>query len=204
MDYIQAIPFEVRAPFKAMFFQIESEEIRKASPSMPYRIFVNREGKRFVDEGARRDVITFASCAQPPFVPMKELKADSIGELEAKCGLEKGSLEETVNRYNAACEAKQDGDFGKDPAILVPLKTGPFVAVSKAIMRHHSLGGLVVKGTTGQVIDRWGRVIPGLFAAGEVTGGTHGANRLGHNATVDCLVFGQLCARAVAQEKSWS
>ncbi len=40
-----------------------------------------------------------------------------------------------------------------------------------------------------------------LIAAGEVTGGTHGANRLGHNATVDCLVFGQLCARTVAKEK---
>jgi fumarate reductase flavoprotein subunit len=67
-------------------------------------------------------------------------------------------------------------------------------------MRHHIMGGLLVKGTTGQVIDRWGKVIPGLFAAGEVTGGTRGANRLGHNATVDCFVFGQLCAGTAALE----
>jgi succinate dehydrogenase/fumarate reductase flavoprotein subunit len=69
------------------------------------------------------------------------------------------------------------------------------------MQRHHTMGGLLVRGTTGQVIDRTGKPIPGLFAAGEVTGGTHGANRLGHNATVDCLVFGQLCARTVAKEK---
>ncbi len=201
MDYIQAIPHEVRAPFKAMFFQIESAEVRNVSDSMPYRIFVNGEGKRFVDEGARRDVIKFAGCAQPLFEPRKKITADSLEELEVKSGLPKGSLVETVKKYNRACATGKDGEFGKDPTILVPLKTGPFVAISKAIMRHHTMGGLLVKGTTGQVLDRWGKVIPGLFAAGEVTGGTHGANRLGHNATVDCLVFGQLCARTIAQEK---
>lgn len=204
MDYIQSIPFKVTAPFKAMFFQIESEEIRKASSSMPYRIFVNKEGKRFVDEGARRDVIKLAGCAQPLFEPMEDVKADSIEELEDKLGLPKGRLVETVNKYNVACKTGKDVEFGKDPTILVPLETGPFLAISKAIKRHHTMGGLLVKGTTGQVIDRWGKVIPGLFAAGEVTGGTHGANRLGHNATVDCLVFGQVCARTAAQEKPWS
>lgn len=200
MDYIQCIPEEVKPPFKAMFYQIESEDIRQASASMPYRIFVNKDGKRFVDESARRDVIKFAGCAQPLFEPKPKVEASSIEELETKLELPKGSLVELVNKYNADCEAKKDSEFGKDPTVLVPLKTGPFVADSKAIKRHHTMGGLLVKGTTGQVIDRWGKVIPGLFAAGEVTGGTHGANRLGHNATVDCLVFGQLCATTVAAE----
>lgn len=200
MDYIQAIPQEVRAPRKAMFFQIESEEMRRASASMPYRIFVNSEGKRFVDEGARRDVIKFAGCAQPLTEPRKKLQADSIEELEAGLGMPRGNLLSTVKRYNLACETGLDREFGKDKSILAPLRTGPFIAVSKAIARHHTMGGLLVKGTTGQVIDRWGKIIPRLYAAGEVTGGTHGANRLGHNATVDCLVFGQLCARTVAGE----
>jgi urocanate reductase len=202
MDYIQAIPHEVRPPFKAMFFQIESEDVRNVAASMPYRIFVNREGKRFVNEGARRDAIKFAGCAQPLFEPMKKTNADSIEELEGKLGLPKGSLVETVNTYNTACETGNDMEFGKDQTILVTLRTGPFTATSKAIMRHHTMGGLLVKGTTGQVMDRWGKVIPHLFAAGEVTGGTHGANRLGHNATVDCLVFGQLCARMIARENT--
>ncbi|OPY68677.1 MAG: Urocanate reductase precursor [Syntrophorhabdaceae bacterium PtaU1.Bin034] len=203
MDYIQAIPLnDVKPPYKATFFLIESEEVRKASISMPYRIFVNKEGKRFVDEGARRDVIKQAVLAQPPFEPLAQITADTIEELEAKCNLPKGSLVETVRKYNAACEAKKDQEFDKHSSILIPIKTGPFKANSRAMQRHHTMGGLLVKGTTGQVIDRWGKPIPGLFAAGEVTGGTHGTNRLGHNATVDCLVFGQLCARTVAKEKA--
>ncbi len=201
MDYIQAIPYEVKAPFKGMFFEIDGEEIRKVSASMPYRIFVNKDGKRFVDEGQRRDVIKFAGCAQPLFEPLPMAKADTIEELEEKIRLPKGSLVEAVRKYNAACEAKKDEEFSKNPTILVPLKTGPFTAICKAIKRHHTMGGLLVKGTTGEVIDRWGREIPGLYAAGEVTGGTHGANRLGHNGTVDCMVFGQLCARTVAKVK---
>ena len=198
MDYIQAVPHEVRPPNKAMFFQIESEEIRRASSSMPYRIFVNGAGKRFADEGARRDLVKIAGLKQPLFEPLKKTAGGSIKELEDNLKLPPGSLVETVDRYNRDCARGKDGEFGKDHPLLVPLRTGPFIAVSKAIMRHHTMGGLLVKATTGQVIDRWGKVIPGLFAAGEVTGGTHGANRLGHNATIDCLVFGQLCARTAA------
>ena len=202
MDYIQAVPYQVKAPFMGMFIQIESEEMRNIAPNMPYRIFVNIKGERFVDEGTRRDEITFASCSQPLFKPKKRVEAESIKDLERELGLPKESLENTVDRYNAAHEAKRDAEFGKDPTLLVPLKTGPFIGTSMAIMRHHCMGGLLVKGTSGQVIDRWGKVIPGLFAAGEVSGGTHGSNRLGHNATVECIVFGQLCARIVASEKT--
>lgn len=205
MDYIQAIPIgRARPPFKGMFFQIESEEARKASRSIPYRLFVNRDGKRFVNEGDRRDTITNAALSQSLFEPMKDVKADSIAELEKKLGMPENSLVETVEDYNIACATGSDKAFGKDPSILVPIKTGPFRASCKAIKRHHTMGGLRVRGTSGQVIDRWGKIIPGLYAAGEITGGTHGANRLGHNATVDCLVFGQLCAQKVAEEEPWS
>ncbi len=125
MDYIQAIPLnDVRPPYKASFFLIESAEVRKASASMPYRIFVNKEGKRFVDESARRDVIKQAVLAQPLFDPLPETKADTIEELEAKLNLPKGSLVETVRQYNAACDAKKDELLGKHPSVLVPLRTG--------------------------------------------------------------------------------
>ncbi len=202
MDYIQAIPLnDVKPPYKASFFLIASEEVRKASASMPYRIFVNKEGKRFVNESDRRDVIKQAVLAQPLFEPLPAVTAGTIEELEAKLGLPKDSLAATVKEYNAACDAKKDSLFDKHPTVLVPLRTGPFTANSRAMQRHHTMGGLRVQGTTGEVIDRWGKPIPGLFAAGEVSGGTHGANRLGHNATVDCLVFGQLCARTVAKQK---
>jgi len=199
MDYIQAIPLvAVKPPFKGMFYLVESEEVRKTSLSMPYRIFVNRDGKRFVDEGARRDVIKYACLEQPLFEPKRPTKGHTIEELEAKLGMPNGNMIETIEKYNAACETGADSEFRKDPSLLVPLRTPPFIAHTRAVQRHHTMGGLLVKGTTGEVIDRWKKIIPGLFAAGEVTGGTHGANRLGHNATVDCLVFGQNCVRALA------
>jgi len=47
------------------------------------------------------------------------------------------------------------------------------------------------------VIDREANIIPNLFAVGEVVGGLHGANRLGHNATPECIVFGRLCGRTI-------
>lgn len=202
MDYIQAIPLkDVVPPFKGMFFLIESEEVRKASPSMPYRIFVNKDGHRFVDEGARRDVIKAACLAQPLFEPKAAVTANTIEEIEEKMGIPKGGLVETVKKYNAVCDVKKDPEFGKDKTVLTPIRTGPFNARTRAIQRHHTMGGLLVKGTTGEVIDRWGKIIPGLYAAGEVTGGTHGANRLGHNGTVDSIVFGQTCAREIAKLK---
>ena len=52
-----------------------------------------------------------------------------------------------------------------------------------------------------QVIDRNGRVIPGLFAAGEVTGGIHGTNRLGGNALTDVIVFGRIAGKNVAESR---
>ena len=167
MDYIQAIPLkDVIPPFKGMFFLIESEEVRKASPSMPYRIFANKDGKRFVDEGARRDVIKATCLAQPLFEPKNLIEANTIEELEDKLGIPKGNLVETVNKYNAACDAKSDPEFGKDKSVLIPLRMPPFIARTRALQRHHTMGGLLVKGTTGEVIDRWGNIIPGLYSAG--------------------------------------
>ena len=203
MDYIQAIPGTVKPPLKAMFFMIEGEEIRQTLGTMPIRIFVNKDGKRFINEDARRDVIKFASCAQPLFDPLEDTEADTIEELEEKLGIPKGNLVETVEKYNSYCDAGEDPDLGKQAHVLIPLRTGPFMASSKAQCRHHACGGLVVKGTTGQVMDRWGEVIPGLYAAGEVTGGTHGTNRLGGNATTDCVVFGIAGGEKAAAEEPW-
>jgi succinate dehydrogenase/fumarate reductase flavoprotein subunit len=200
MDYIQTVPGKVRPPFKAMLIVIESEEMRAASPSGAYRIFVNKEGKRFVEEGARRDVISRAAFSQEVFEPLPDIEAATIEELEEKLGIAKHNLAETVHKYNSYCDAKEDPELGKDANILIPVRTPPFKAESRALMAHHTMGGLRTKGTSGKVMDRWGNVIPGLYAAGEVTGGTHGSNRLGNNATPECIVFGTLCGRSAATE----
>jgi fumarate reductase flavoprotein subunit/urocanate reductase len=65
---------------------------------------------------------------------------------------------------------------------------------------HHTMGGVVINKES-QVIDRRGNPIPNLYAAGEVTGGIHGANRLGGNAIADCLTFGRLVGKRIALQK---
>ena len=65
--------------------------------------------------------------------------------------------------------------------------------------RHHTMGGVIIN-KDAQVIDRRGNVVPGLYAAGEVTGTTHGTNRLGGNAYTDIMVFGRIAGDGAAAE----
>ncbi len=65
---------------------------------------------------------------------------------------------------------------------------------------HHTMGGVEIN-TKAQAIDRHGKVIPGLYAAGEVTGGIHGSNRVGGNAIADIMVFGRIAGANAATEK---
>ena len=75
---------------------------------------------------------------------------------------------------------------------------GPFYAVAQWPAVHHTMGGLRINDKA-QVIDVFGEVIPKLYAAGEVTGGVHGSNRLGSNATPDCVVFGRVAGKNAAK-----
>ncbi|MEF9997352.1 MAG: FAD-binding protein, partial [Burkholderiaceae bacterium] len=63
---------------------------------------------------------------------------------------------------------------------------------------HHTMGGLRIN-PQAQVIDIWGKPIPKLYAAGEVTGGVHGSNRLGSNAIPDCVTFGRVAGVSAAK-----
>jgi urocanate reductase len=190
-------------------------------------VFVNTEGKRFVAEDARRDVLAAAILKQPQKVllwvaderctkrfnpAMTEqilkdglaFKADTLEELakilNAKFSMPEQTLLETVRNYNEMVKKGKDEEFGKKSANLKTIEQGPFYASPTQAGVHHTMGGLRTKGTTGQVIDRYGKVIPRLYAAGEVTGGVHGTNRLGGNATADCIVFGRLAGISAAKE----
>jgi succinate dehydrogenase/fumarate reductase flavoprotein subunit len=192
MDYIQCIPKTSQPPFQGFFFAISSRELQEQGLNeASYKIFINKKGKRFVREDGPRDMITSAAFTQQPFKPVPSVKGETIKDLERKLELPKGHLVQSVTKYNTFCDAKKDQDFGKAPHLLIHCKTPPFVATTKIPARHYTMGGLKVKGLSGQVIDRWGNPIPQLYAAGEVTGGIHGLNRLGHNATLECIVFGR-------------
>ena len=94
-------------------------------------------------------------------------------------------------------DAGADADFGKK-AVELRIEEAPFYCVPLSPTIHHTMGGLKIDTNT-QVLDEAGNVIPGLFAAGEVTGGVHGANRLGGNAVADIVVFGRIAGAAAAE-----
>ena len=98
---------------------------------------------------------------------------------------------------NACVEAKSDEEFGRT-SFASPLNTAPYYAIKVTAGVHHTMGGLKINSET-QVLTEDGTAIPGLFAAGEVTGGVHGANRLGGNAVADFVVFGRIAAESAAE-----
>ena len=109
-------------------------------------------------------------------------------------------LKAQVSRYNGFVKAGQDNDLGKD--ILKeakPIEKGPYLAVRLWPKVHHTMGGALIN-TKAQVLDMTDKPIRGLYAAGEVSGGIHGACRLGSVAVTDCLVFGRIAGRNAARE----
>ncbi|MBQ4401085.1 MAG: flavocytochrome c [Synergistaceae bacterium] len=190
-------------------------------------IYVNKEGKRFVEESGRRDVISNATIAQTGQVmysifdseggfyagvkelPPAELEnltskgylyvGDSLEDLAKKVGIDADGLKATVARYNELVAAGKDTDFEKDEVEL-PIAKAPFYCVPLSPTLHHTMGGLKIN-TEAQVLREDGSVIPGLYAAGEVTGGIHGSNRVGGNALTDCVVFGRIAGKNAAEGK---
>jgi urocanate reductase len=132
--------------------------------------------------------------------PRQLFRAETIPELAKKLGMPEPSvLVETVRAYNACVDARYDPEFGQLPHNLVwKCARPPFWAATASPALHYMCGGLRTEGASTRVLDRWNRVIPGLFAAGEVMGGMHGTNRLGGNATAECIVFGRLAGREAA------
>ena len=174
-------------------------------------VLININGERFIDEVGTRDVVSAAEIAQPEsysylIVDQKMVDASSViqgyinkgftteGEtfeaLAEALGIPADTFAETMNTWNMYVEQKADPDFGRT-SFANPLDTAPFYAIKVTAGIHHCMGGVMINSNT-EVIDTDGNVIPGLFAAGEVTGGVHGANRLGGNAVADILVYGRI------------
>ena len=127
-----------------------------------------------------------------------------LSELGSYYGLDNTALASTMERFNAHIEGKADTEFGKPilPEAL-PLKYPPFYGMRLWPKVHHTMGGVQIN-VRAQVINLDHRPIEGLYAAGEVTGGVHGACRLGSCAITDCLVFGRIAGRNAADERRTS
>ena len=181
-------------------------------------ILVNANGQRFTDEVGTRDVVSAAEIAQPGsfswlVVDQKMvdassviqgyitrglmLGADTYEDLAAVLEIPADAFAETMNTWNACVAEKNDPEFGRT-SFAAPLDTAPFYAVKVTAGIHHTMGGLKIDADT-HVLTAEGEIIPGLFAAGEVTGGVHGANRLGGNAVADFVVYGRIAGESAAE-----
>lgn len=114
-----------------------------------------------------------------------------------KLNMDFHALLATLERYNLFVEKQDDEDFGRKTAMRHPLKQAPFYAIRIAPGVHHTMGGVTINTDTA-VLDAQKQVIPGAWAAGEVVGGIHGANRIGGNAVADIIIFGILAGRHAA------
>ena len=180
-------------------------------------ILVNTEGKRFYDEVSTRDKVSAAIIAQPEksawlivdqsMVDKSAVIAGYIKsgytvtgatyeELAKAMGVDEATFSSTMNTWNQAVEAKSDAEFGRT-SFANPLTTAPYYAIKITPAVHHTMGGIVIN-PKAEVLNEKGEAISGLYASGEVTGGVHGANRLGGNAVADFVVFGRISGQSAA------
>ena len=180
-------------------------------------ILVNAEGKRFYDEVSTRDKVSAAIIAQPEksaWLVVDQSMVDKSAviagyiksgytvtgatyeELAKAMGVDEATFVSTMNTWNQAVEAKSDAEFNRT-SFANPLTTAPYYAIKITPAVHHTMGGIAIN-PKAEVLNEKGEVISGLFAAGEVTGGVHGANRLGGNAVADFTVFGRIAGQSAA------
>ena len=180
-------------------------------------ILVNANGERFTDEVSTRDKVSAAEIAQPgsfSWLIVDQAMADASNviqgyitkgytkqgatyeELAKEIEVDPATFAATMEKWNGCVEAKTDADFGRT-SFANPLNTAPYYAIKVSAGVHHTMGGVVINSST-EVLKEDGSVIPGLFAAGEVTGGVHGANRLGGTAVADFVVFGRIAGASAA------
>lgn len=182
-------------------------------------ILVNAEGKRFTDELLTRDVVSANILKQTDgiayLITNEEMRAENaslagyvkkgyaveaatLADLAKELGMDAAVLEETMATYAEAVKSGKDAEFNRTH-LTKSLEEGPYFALKVTPGIHHTMGGLKIDTTT-HVIGTDGKAIAGLYAAGEVVGGVHGANRIGGNAVTDIIVFGKIAGQIAAEE----
>lgn len=174
-------------------------------------ILVSREGQRFVNELDTRDKVTAAINALPEksaFLVFDTgvksrakaieqydkmgfvIHGDSIEALAKETGVPDDKLQSTLDTWNGAVDSKKDAAFGRTTGMDHALSGAPYYAIAIGPGIHYTMGGVKINTNT-EVMTKDGGIIPGLFAAGEVTGGLHGENRIGGNSVAEIIIFGR-------------
>jgi len=185
---------------------------------------VNEQGRRFVAENARRDVVIQAMFAQTNYRMFQIAdsraidrtvadllvengfihRGNTIAELAQAIGINPAVLQGTIEEFDALLAAGAPCQFGRNFGVAraggIDTGAGPFYATPRVPIIHHTMGGVEIDTYT-RVIDVNGNIIPGLYAGGEVVGGVHGTNRLAGNAITEAFVFGRIAGESAAQRR---
>ena len=209
MDQIQLHPTVYQATS-----MLVSEKMRSLGA-----ILVNQNGVRFTNDLATRDAVSNAELEQPggyawiifdqnlvdnnksaaKYIEQgMAVTGDTYEALAEAMNVDAEAFVKTMETWNAAVATGEDAEFGRNNGMDADLSTAPFYAIQIAPGIHHTMGGVKIDTAT-RVIDTAGNSIPGLFAAGETTGGVHGGNRIGGNAVCDFVVFGRIAGANAAE-----
>ncbi|MCG7408968.1 flavocytochrome c [Paenibacillus sp. ACRRX] len=182
-------------------------------------ILVSNEGKRFVNEMGARDSVTAAINKLPEknaylifdsgvksrakaidyYEKMGFVKqADTIKGLAEIIRVPAAPLQKTLEGWNTAVKSKKDDTFNRKTGMEHELSGTPYYAIKIGPGIHYTMGGVKINTNT-EVLDKDGKPIPALFAAGEVTGGLHGENRIGGNSIAEIIIFGRQAGMKSAQ-----
>lgn len=174
-------------------------------------ILVTSQGKRFTNELDTRDNVTAAINKLPEksaylvfdsgvksrvkAIQQYEkmgfvIHGDSIEALAKEMGVPADQLQATLDTWNSAVKNNKDTEFDRTTGMDNDLSGAPYHAIQIAPGIHYTMGGVKINTNT-EVLDKNGNPIPGLFAAGELTGGLHGQNRIGGNSVAEIIIFGR-------------
>lgn len=225
MEHIQALPFvaaeEIGIGFAWPF--IEYVTAMKG-------IWVNDDGKRFISKTAgqkeRADALleiaaqggriygladerAFSSTC-PDYLGQRNWEEslrrgvihryNTLAELAQDFDIPAAALESTIKEFNLSCIEGKDV-FGRSYKEARPLVEPPWYLIEIQAKAHHTMGGIAIK-PAGEAVDASGRIIAGLFAAGESTGGLFGVERIPSHSLTDALVTGLSAGRLAARRIS--
>ena len=176
---------------------------------------LNKNGKRFTNELLTRDVVSANELKQPGGIAYLVIdnsiysknkmaqnytaeklmtKCDTIADVAKLIGVDEKVVQASFDQYHKAFDNKKDDLFGR-PEMLIRMDQAPYFVAEVTPGIHHTMGGVKID-PQAEVLTPEKKPIPGLFAAGEVTGGVHGGNRIGGNAVADIIPFGRISANS--------
>ncbi|MCL6603537.1 MAG: flavocytochrome c [Paenibacillus sp.] len=174
-------------------------------------LLISSEGTRFTNELDTRDKVTAAINTLPEksaFLVFDSgvksrakaiqqyekmgfvIQGETIEALAKEMNVPADKLKTTMDTWNSSVKAKVDAEFGRTTGMDNDLSGAPYYAIKIGPGVHYTMGGVKINTNT-EVLNKDGKAIPGLFAAGEVTGGLHGENRIGGNSVAEIIIFGR-------------